>query len=270
MAVDPWQMTGSGADSYERYQVPSVFGPLVRIFLERVALTPGQHVLDVACGTGILARLAAPMLGPSGLILGVDLNASMLEVARSLAPKDGARVEWRHGDATALPCEEAAFDIVLCQQGLQFFPDRPGALSEMRRVLKPRGRVGLCVWRGIENSPCHAAIAQALHRHVGAAVAARFQAPFGFGDRDALHAVMRGAGFIDIDIQVATVIRGLLQPEESIPGLLASTPIGPDIAALDLATREAIVAETAAALDGYRDADGFVVPQPTHIAFGRR
>ena len=270
MAHEAWQLTGSGADRYERYQVPSVFGPLARSFLERVALKPGQHVLDVACGTGILARMAAPQLGPTGLILGVDLNAGMLDVARDLAPRDGARVEWRQGDASTLPFADGSFDIVLCQQGLQFFPDKAGALREMRRVLKPGGRVGLCVWRSIDNSPCHAAVAQALGRHAGAEVATRFQAPFSFGDRDALHGAMHDAGFRDIDIQVATVMRRLLPPEESIPGLLASTPVGPDVAALDATRRAAIVAEAAASLSAYRDADGLTLPQPTHIAFGTR
>ena len=97
-----WQLSGSGAESYQRYQVPSVFEPLGQIFLERVGLKPGQRVLDVACGTGIVARLAAPIIGAEGRVVAVDLNPEMIEVARRQAPADGAPIDWRQGDAGAL------------------------------------------------------------------------------------------------------------------------------------------------------------------------
>jgi precorrin-6B methylase 2 len=86
MTQDNWQLTGSGPDNYERYQVPSVFTPLALMFLNRIKITPGQRVLDVACGTGVIARQAAPILGPKGLIVSVDLNPKMLGVAREHAP----------------------------------------------------------------------------------------------------------------------------------------------------------------------------------------
>ncbi|HYE90343.1 MAG TPA: methyltransferase domain-containing protein [Terriglobales bacterium] len=263
-------LTGSGAESYERYQVPSVFAPLARTFLARVPLRPGQRVLDVACGTGIVARAAAPMLGPSGSIVGVDHSTSMLEVARAQPATGGARVEWRHGDAASLPCADEEFDTVLCQQGLQFFPDRAAALREMYRVLKPGGLLGICAWRAIEHSPCHLAITAALRRHADAEVAQRFGAPFAFGDRDALHDAIVAAGFRDVDVQVAALTRRLRPPDESIPGLLASTPVGPAVAALDDASRAAIVRDSAAALAAYRDGDELVVPQPTHVALATK
>jgi SAM-dependent methyltransferase len=270
MTQERWQLTGSGPDSYERYQVPSVFEPLARMFLQRIGLRPGQHVLDVACGTGVVVRQAASILGSTGSIVGIDLSSGMLEVARAHAPTGGAAVQWRQGDAASLPCEDADFDVVLCQQGLQFFADKAGALREMYRVLKPGGLVGLCVWCAVDQSPCHVAIAAALRRQVGPDVARRFQAPFGFGDRDALHEAMVGAGFGNVDIRVDVLMRRLLPAEESIPGLLASTPVGPEIAALDAATRDRITAEVATALSGYRDDDGLTVPQPTHIALATK
>ncbi len=179
-------------------------------------------------------------------------------------------MEWRQGDAASLPSPDADFDVVLCQQGLQFFPDKVAALREMHRVLKPGGLVGICVWRAIEHSPCHLAIAEALRRHVGTEVATRFQAIFSFGDRGALNSAMVEAGFRDIDIQVDTVMRRLLPPSESIPGLLASTPVGPQIAALEEARRRTIVDEVAIALSQYSDTEGLTVPQQTHIALGRK
>lgn len=270
MTQESWGLSGSGPDSYERYQVPSVFEPLARMFLLHVPLRRGQHVLDVACGTGIIVRQAAPILGSTGHLVGVDLNTNMLDVAREHGPTDGAPVEWRQGDAASLPCSNAEFDVVICQQGLQFFPDKSGALREMHRVLRPGGLVAICVWRTIEHSPCHLAIAGALSRHVSEEVSQRFGSPFSFGDRTALNALMTEAGFSDVEIRVEVVTRRLLPPEESIPGLLASTPVGPEIAAVDERTRDAIVHDVATALSEYGDRDGLTVPQPTYIALGAK
>jgi ubiquinone/menaquinone biosynthesis C-methylase UbiE len=270
VANESWQLTGSGPDSYEHYQVPSVFGPLAEIFLRHVALQKGQRVLDVACGTGIVARQASQALGPSGSIVGVDLSAKMLEVAATYSPTDGARIDWREGDATDLPCLDEEFDVVLCQQGLQFIPDKLRALAEMYRVLKPAGNIGLCVWRGIEHSPCHSAISAAIKRHASEAIAKRFEAPFGFGDYDQLHSALSSAGFQHIDIQIVEVKRRLLPAAESIPGMIASTPVGPEVASLPKRTRSTIVEEVANALAAYREDDGFRIPQSTHIATATR
>jgi SAM-dependent methyltransferase len=270
MAEDPWQLSGSGPESYERYQVPSVFGPLARLLLRHARLQPGQRVLDMACGTGIVARLAAPILGREGSVLGIDLNAGMLGLARREAPSGGASLKWEQADAAALPCRDADFDVVLCQQGLQFFPDRGAALREMHRVLRPGGRVALCVWRGIEHSPCHVAIAAALRSHAGEEVARRFCAPFGFGDGEALHRALVEVGFGEVEVRLEVLERRLLPPEASIPGLLASTPVGPEVAALGEDVRRTIVEEVAAALASYHDEGGFTVPQPTHIALAAR
>jgi ubiquinone/menaquinone biosynthesis C-methylase UbiE len=271
MNQERWKLTGTGPDSYERYQVPSVFEPLAKMFLQRVPLQPGQRVLDVACGTGVIARRAAAILGAAGHLVGVDLNSNMLDVARKHAPAGGAPVEWRQGDAGSLPCSSSEFDVVICQQGLQFFPDKSGALKEMHRVLKPGGLVAICVWCPIEHCPCHMAIAKALGRHVGEDVAKRFQAPFSFGDPVALNALMTEAGFRELEIRIEVLMRRLLPPEESVPGLLASTPVGPEIAARDELTRVAIVKDVATAISQYLDDDGYVmVPQPTYIAVGAK
>jgi ubiquinone/menaquinone biosynthesis C-methylase UbiE len=267
---EPWQLSDTGPDNYERYQVPSVFGPLAELFLRYIKLQKGQRVLDVACGTGVVARRVAPELGPAGSIVGIDLNANMLEVAACNAPVAEATIEWRQGDATALPCSDGEFDVVLCQQGLQFIPDRNAALGEMRRVLKPGGLVGLSVWRGIEHSPCHLAISAALADHVDAALATRFEAPFSFGSYDDLHSMLSGTGFKDIRINVEEVKRRLLPASESIPGMLASTPVGPEVVGLPKSTRNAIVEQIAHALADYREGAGFRVPQSTHIATATR
>ena len=265
-----WQLSGSGPENYERYQVPSIFAPLARIFLDHVPVRNGQRLLDVACGTGIVARTAAPALGGGGSVVGVDLNPGMLAVAAEKAPEGGASFDWREGDVADLPCPDDAFDIVLCQQGLQFFPDKPAALREMHRVLAPGGQVALCVWRTIEHSPCNQATAAGLARHVNAEEAVRIQAPFALGEADVLRNLLDDAGFSDIEIKEAVLTRRMLPPEESIPGHIASTPVGPSVAALDPETRAALVADIAEALAPYRDADGLAIPQGTHIALARK
>lgn len=270
MAQERWHLTGSAPESYEKYQVPSIFEPLARIFLEQIPLQPGQRILDVACGTGIVARQAASIVGAAGHIVGVDLNAGMLEMARKHAPVNGTPIEWRQGDAVSLPCPDAAFDAVLCQQGLQYFPDKVGALREMYRVLAPGGLLGISVWRAIEHSPCHLAIAKALNRYVSAKAAQTIRAVFSLGEADALRAVITDAGFREIDLRSATVMRRLLPPEESIPGLLESTPVGPEFTALDAVTRKTLIDEVAAALAAYRDTGGMTVPQATYIALARK
>ena len=264
--IEGWQLSGAGAETYECFQVPSVLAPLAHVFLDAIPIRLGNRVLDVACGTGIVGRLAASLVGPAGQIVGVDLNDEMLAVARR-QPIDGDVMPvWRQGDASALPCDAAAFDVVLCQQGLQFVPDRSAALNEMHRVLVPGGIVALCVWQSIDQSPMNTASAAALARHIGEDAAMRLHAPFALGDRGELRRLLGAAGFRDIVISAAVITRRMLPPEISIPQALASTPVGPQVAVLDAVTQATLVAEIACDLEAYRDADGLAVPQATHIA----
>ena len=141
-AQSQWQFVGSVPENYERYLVASIFAAWADDLVEVAALQPSERVLDIACGTGIVARTAARKLGSGGRVVGLDLSAPMLAVARTAATAEGMTVEWREGSAAKLPLPDGAFDIVFCQQGLQFFPDRPAALREMFRVLSPRGTLG--------------------------------------------------------------------------------------------------------------------------------
>ena len=139
---EKWQMTGSGPEAYERHLVPAIFAPWATVLLELARLQPGERVLDAACGTGVVARAATSRVGAAGTVTGVDLNPGMLDVARAVSGEAGQAIAWREGDLAALPFADGAFDVVLCQQGLQFFPDCLAALQEMRRVLVPGGQLG--------------------------------------------------------------------------------------------------------------------------------
>jgi ubiquinone/menaquinone biosynthesis C-methylase UbiE len=158
-----WQLSGSGPEAYERYLVGPILTPCTPGLLQAAALVAGDRVLDIACGTGAVARLTAQRVGLTGRVMGVDLNPGMLAMARQLARQGlAANIEWRESDAAVLPVPDAHFDVVLCQQGLQFFPDKPGALREIHRVLVPGGRFACSVLRDIRYNPFQQAVADAL------------------------------------------------------------------------------------------------------------
>ena len=125
-----FQLQGNAPQIYEDQQVPSLFRPLAELTLRHVDVPEGSRVIDVACGTGIVGRLIAEKVGKSGSVVGVDLNAGIIEVAKQNSPVDSAPLEWRQGDVNALPFPDASFDIAFCQQGLQFMPDKSGAMAE--------------------------------------------------------------------------------------------------------------------------------------------
>lgn len=179
---EPQPLHGTGAKIYERGLVPAVFAPWAALLIEQARLQPGERVLDVACGTGVVARRSAQHVGPTGKVIGLDLNGDMLAVARSLLELPGASIGWQEGNALALPFTDETFDVVLCQQGLQFFSDRPAALREMHRVLGHGGQVIRSVWGPLERNPGHAALVRALERHLDAAAASAMRSCFALGE----------------------------------------------------------------------------------------
>ena len=164
---EQWQLDGDAAELHQRHLVSAVTVGWAADLVERVGLRRGERVLDVACGTGVVARAAAGRVGRTGHVAGIDINAAMLAVARSLPAGPGASAGWVEGSALGLPFPAGSYDVVLCQLGLQFFPDQPAALAEMRRVLVTGGRLGLTVYGPIEHNPAMFALAGALDRHLG-------------------------------------------------------------------------------------------------------
>jgi ubiquinone/menaquinone biosynthesis C-methylase UbiE len=190
---EQWQVTTKAAELYERYPARYILGPWAPLLVDAAALATGDGVLDVACGTGVVTRIAAQRVVPAGRVVGVDLNPGMIAVARSLAPPLGASIEWLERSALDLRLPDASFDAVLCQQGLQFFPDKLLALREMRRVLVYGGRLALSVWVGI--GPYHGAVGEALARFVGDAAAAKFCSSRQVPAQDELRRFAVDAGF---------------------------------------------------------------------------
>jgi ubiquinone/menaquinone biosynthesis C-methylase UbiE len=183
------QIAGTPAEIYERHMVPAIFARWAPDLVEAAGVRPGDRALDVACGTGMVTRLLAERVGPGGTVVGLDINPEMLAVARRAAPQPN--IAWVEGSAIRMALPDATFDQVLCEQGLQFMPDRPAALAEMRRVLKPGGRLALSCWCAVEYMPGYLALEQALARRIGPEQAAL--PPFSLGDADTLRSLVTSA-----------------------------------------------------------------------------
>jgi len=183
-ALNPYTLGGSAAEMYEQNMVPAIFEPFANDLLDFADLKKGESVLDVACGTGVVARLAWSKVAPTGRVAGLDVNTEMLEVARIASRQQGMDINCVEGDVSKMPFDSGAFDVVLCQHGLQYFPDRSAALNDMHRVLSDRGRIVLNVWRPISFNAGHLVFAEVLHRRVGEEAAATRRAPFKSSDRD--------------------------------------------------------------------------------------
>jgi ubiquinone/menaquinone biosynthesis C-methylase UbiE len=198
-----WQLDGSAPELYQRYLVPAITSLWAADLINRVQVRSGQAVLDVACGTGVVARLAAERMA-SGRVVGLDFNNGMLVVARSV-PTKGASIDWKEGSALNLPFPDSSFDVVLCQLGLQFFPDRPLALREMRRVLVPPGRIGLSVFSAIERTPGAHAFANALDNCLGRNASSIKRAEHIFSKATEVEELMSNGGFEQIKVTTVAV-----------------------------------------------------------------
>ncbi|MBE7528922.1 MAG: methyltransferase domain-containing protein [Chloroflexi bacterium] len=184
------------AHAYEELFVPALFGQWAAKVADAAQIQPGQRVLDVACGTGILAREVTLRTGSNGRVAGIDPNPGMLTVARQLAPA----IEWREGVAESLPFPEQSFDTVLSQFGLMFFTDQRQALREMIRVLAPGGCLVIAVWDSLDSIPAYATEVALLEQTAGQAAADALRAPFVLGSREVLATLFAEAGVTSAEI----------------------------------------------------------------------
>ena len=194
------QLTGDAAQVYDELFVPALFRQWAPRVADATEIRPGQRVLDVACGTGVLTCEAANRVGASGAVAGLDLNDGMLAVARRTAPA----IEWRQGQAEALPYVSGEFDAVVSQFGLMFFGDRRAALREMARVLRPGGRLAVAVWASLDRQAGYAALVGLVGRLFGDEAAVALSAPFCLGNALALQALFVEAGIPSAEIMTLT------------------------------------------------------------------
>jgi SAM-dependent methyltransferase len=259
-SVSGYQLSGNAPAFYARYAA-HVMAPWTDDLIAGARCVAGDRVLDVACGTGIVAS----KVDPGCTVTGIDINGPMLDVA-----KQTAGITWHLGSATELPFSEASFDAVLCQQGLQYFPDRAAAAKEMARVLTPGGRVSLNVWGPIERQPFHAALLDAIVVYLGDEHATVFDLAFSLNTAKELHALADAADLKGA--RVRFVHRTIRHPDpgEFIAGFMSSTPIAAQFLALSVDKRESFVRHARERLAPYMDDGGLASPMENHFLTATR
>lgn len=215
--------TGRAAENYQRDFVPLIATPVAETLLRAADLRHGERVLDVACGTGHVTRAAAAAVGDTGTVTGVDIAPDMIEVAKSVAVPRGARIDWQIGDAAALPIPDASVDVVLCQMGLMFITDGTAAVAEMRRVLRPSGRVAINTPGRIP--PFFEALEGALVSCISPDLGGFVSAVFSMHDPDGVTALLSAAGLRDASSSVVTTRLRLPEPAEFLWRYIGLTPM---------------------------------------------
>ncbi|WP_440763342.1 methyltransferase domain-containing protein [Natronorubrum sp. DTA7] len=260
-----WQLEQPASEAYERYLVPPLFAPWAERLLDAVELQDGDRLLDVACGTGIVARSAVSRVGERGAVVGLDINEGMLAVAAETTDAEPRPpIDWRRGDATDLPFPDGRFDVVCCQQALQFVDEPSAALEEMHRVLASGGRAALSVWRPLEYQPGYVVAADALERHIGDEAGAMMRSPFPAWDGDALRTLAREAGFDDVSITIEIGSMRYPSIEEFVRREAASSPLAEPIAAAEGTVRDELIRAVEDGLDAYTDHEGVVFPMESY------
>lgn len=251
----------SVAEAYQNILVPALFGQWPDLLVDAIGLEPGQKVLDVACGTGVLARTLVERVGGDGEVVGVDINSAMLAVAR----KSPSEVDWQEAPAEALPFDDGYFDAVASQFGLMLFPAPAAALQEMTRVLTENGRLGVIVFDSLDHMPAYAALADVYEKVVGKDVADALRFPFSMHEA-ALEACFRQAGVNDFEISRH---EGLARFPSARAMVLADVQGWFPFAKLQVDDREVelVIGEAEAALAPFRCAGGGLeFPLPVHMA----
>jgi ubiquinone/menaquinone biosynthesis C-methylase UbiE len=273
MSDGHWQLEGrTSAELFERYLVPAITAKWAEDLLDRAQPREGEAILDIASGTGIVARLAAKRIG-RGLVTGLDLNAEMLAVARG-APTEGAAIIWIEGSALDLPFPADSLDLVLCQQGLQFFPDQRRALGEICRVLKGGGRAALSVYSQIERTPGANAFVLALDDVVGSDASRIKRGEHSFTDAMQLESLLRDSGFRAVDVQ--TVEQTIVFPSviDYVQFQLLATPMTVLLKGRTEPEREAMISSIASktvalSKPAMLDGDRFTFPQQAYVAIAQ-
>jgi len=261
--TETFQLARDQADVYESRFVPAIFAQWASPLVDAAGVGPGHHVLDVGCGTGILARTAADRVAPSGRVVGLDLNEGMLAVARRLRPD----LEWRRGDAADLPFADETFDAVLCQSALMFFPDPSRALAEMARVSRTAGTVGVQVYASLDAQPAYRPWVEMVAKQAGAEALSLLGTYWVHGDVDAL-----GLRFAAADLEIIDVIRRAgtarwSSVDEMVGVEIAATPLAERISD---ALRQRILEESRVLLAAYTTESGAEVPLVSHLVVARK
>lgn len=264
-----WQLEDNSAVAYERYLVPAVTGRWAEHLVELTGPRPGQRILDIGCGTGIVARTVAQRAG-GAQITGLDLNAEMLAVARKASASFQPAIDWQQGDAAELPFADGSFDIVFSQYAIQFFSDPAAALREMRRVLAPDGRLALMTGRSVEQNRVYGWVADAMARLAGPQAGMMMRSPFPDWTMADLRDFVIAAGFADARLGIHIMNLRYPSAAELLWQEASYSPLAGVFAALDPAARDALVADVTDALTPYTDDDGVIFPIESQTVIAQR
>src|SRR5262245_36799902 len=261
--TETFGMPLAAVEAFEARFVPALFTPWAERMVDATGIGAGARVLDVACGTGAVTRLAAERVGETGSVTGLDLNEAMLTVARRIRPD----VEFRRGNAMELPFPDDAFDVVTCQAGLMFVPEPDRAIREMARVVTPEGTVGLQVWDRRSEQPAYGPLIDVVERHAGPEALSLVNTYFVLGDRPRLEAMVRSAGLEVAETLTESRSMRFANVDELVSLEIQGTPLGERLSE-DVVRK--IVEDTRVALAGFANADGSVdIPFAGHIVIAR-
>jgi ubiquinone/menaquinone biosynthesis C-methylase UbiE len=264
MTEEAWQVSGNAAEMYEQKFVPNIFQEWASRVADATGIRTGDRVLDVACGTGIVARECVARVGPNKTITGLDLNEGMLAVARRLAPD----IEWHQGDVTAMPFEDRAFNVVVCQFGFMYFPDREKALREMWRVLAPGGRLAVATWDVIDRIPAYVSLGNLVERFTDREAANVIRSPYILGDKATLKEIFDEAGLANIEIATHRGLQRFDSLDEFIEAEIKASPLADRF---DDVTYAAMVDAARSELAQYCKGDGlFEFDNSAHIVVARK
>ena len=253
------------AESYDATLGPVIFQPWAREMIARADPKDGEHILDLACGTGIVTReIIASGIRPASLT-GLDISPDMLAVARDKAKAAGIEAEWHVADAGNLPLPDDRFDVTFCQQAFQFFPDKPAALAELARVLAPGGRVAFCIQREIEVNPMLHAQAVTLEKFAGPGAASAVRAICGLSDRQTIRDLFTGAGFRDLRVESVSLTLHHPDARAYAKGAMGGMHTGDKLGGLSPEERETAFDMFCAELGDCFDGTAMTFPHVSHV-----
>lgn len=265
MTSKQWQLANDAAQRYQDIAVPAFLGVFAQSLVDYADVKTSQVVIDVGCGTGAATRYAAQQMKPSSMVIGIDVNASMLAVAQSLPEVQGASIKWQQNNADDLSLDADSVDAVLSAQVIQFIPDRTKALNEMHRVLKSGQSVYLSIWCAIEQNPYLDALANALAKHISPDTAAGLSSAFSLSHADMIKDMFQKTPFSDIKTDIVEFHVPLPPMTEFVPQHLSATPMGASFQASPKDTQQAILNEMTDTLSEHQTDSGLEIPFCSHL-----
>jgi ubiquinone/menaquinone biosynthesis C-methylase UbiE len=267
-SMDWSKQVGELPSNYQGFLVPGMFTPFAARLIADLEITPGSAVLDVACGTGVVTRLAARATGTTGTVTGVDIGPPMLEVARSQpAEPDSAPITYLEGSALDLPLADRSFDFATCHHGFQFFPDRVAAARELHRVLRPGSHVAIGCWTAVEETPVFKAIRDSLQVHVSEEAGQMMNSPFSVPAAE-LKALLETAGFTGAGVERVELMASFQAVPDLGARVIAAGPVAAPFNQAPVAVREAVAAAVAEVAAQYTDGDAVRFPMYSNVATG--